>query len=672
MARKVLLADDSVTAQNMGRRILSDAGYEVITVNNGSAALKKIAELQPDLVILDIYMPVYSGLEVCQRLRESPETSGLPILLTVGKLEPFKAEDARRVKADGHIIKPFEATELLRALGKLEEKIVPRPQSPLSGRSSKATAAASRPSASDSKGEIKESKEHKGKENKKDSKEIKDGDWKTLVPRVPGSAARAEPAGDDERQTRESSDAGFSDVSRKPAAEISPVEAQSVEPQSVVEAQPVEPQSVVEAQPVEPQFEVESVPDTGAQEIASVDSGSSIVALPSAPEPVTEEIAASPQSAPAEPPSELSEPAEPKVELEEPAAELEGSDLAPSSDVAAQPAPGQSQPSSDGDAEVLAAIAALVNESGFGEIAPEVAVPALASATEGTGPRWTVVPMALSAAESALILEQEMEKARTALTEAVAPAAPSDLASVRDEPDPSAVPPAKVDPLDLDQLDEAKVAIVALESIASDQTGDIAHPACSGQSEPEPKPLHLEAAAAESATALPPDPAPQPTSALSTGSPEATGTQAAYAAAASAAGAPIRTEGLSGASFGEATLASAASTTPVAEPDNLIQPRQPASELASAWQSWKQIRDAVASHEPPIEVREAGGDEQTAEVASSSGELSPAAAQETDVASESEVQASAALESIVDSVLAELRPKLLEEIARKMAKTQKT
>ena len=41
MPRTVLLADDSVTAQNMGRRILTDAGYEVITVNNGSAALKK-------------------------------------------------------------------------------------------------------------------------------------------------------------------------------------------------------------------------------------------------------------------------------------------------------------------------------------------------------------------------------------------------------------------------------------------------------------------------------------------------------------------------------------------------------------------------------------------------------------------------------------------------------
>src|ERR1019366_9879327 len=127
LPRKILLADDSVTAQNMGRRILSEAGYEVVTVNNGPAALKKLAELSPDLVILDIYMPGYGGIEVCQRIKENLETSNIPVLLTVGKLEPFKAEEARRVRADAHLVKPFEATELLAALTKLEDKMVPRP-----------------------------------------------------------------------------------------------------------------------------------------------------------------------------------------------------------------------------------------------------------------------------------------------------------------------------------------------------------------------------------------------------------------------------------------------------------------------------------------------------------------------------------------------------------------
>jgi CheY-like chemotaxis protein len=127
LARKILLADDSVTAQNMGRKILADAGYDVVTVNNGSAALKRITELKPDLIVLDVYMPGYSGLEVCQRLKDSPETSHIPVLLTVGKLEPFKPEEARRVRADAHIVKPFEASELLTAITRLEDRVVPQP-----------------------------------------------------------------------------------------------------------------------------------------------------------------------------------------------------------------------------------------------------------------------------------------------------------------------------------------------------------------------------------------------------------------------------------------------------------------------------------------------------------------------------------------------------------------
>src|SRR5215470_9956370 len=126
LARKILLADDSVTAQNMGRKILTDAGYEVMTVNNGSAALKRVTEQKPDLIVLDVYMPGYSGLEVCQRLKDSRDTSHIPILLTVGKLEPFKPEDARRVAADAFIVKPFEASELLSALTRLEDRIVPQ------------------------------------------------------------------------------------------------------------------------------------------------------------------------------------------------------------------------------------------------------------------------------------------------------------------------------------------------------------------------------------------------------------------------------------------------------------------------------------------------------------------------------------------------------------------
>lgn len=126
MSLRILFADDSMTAQNMGKKILTDAGYEVVAVSNGAAAVKKIAEQKPDIIILDVYMPGYSGLEVCEKVRASIETLKTPVLLTVGKMEPYKPEDASRVRADGVIIKPFEASDLLAIVKKLEERIVPK------------------------------------------------------------------------------------------------------------------------------------------------------------------------------------------------------------------------------------------------------------------------------------------------------------------------------------------------------------------------------------------------------------------------------------------------------------------------------------------------------------------------------------------------------------------
>src|SRR5262249_23008080 len=106
-------------------------------VNNGSAALKKIHESPPDLIVLDVYMPGYGGLEVCQRLKESGETMRIPVLLTVGKMEPFKSDEAKRVRADGHIVKPFDAGELLAALTKLEDRIVPQSEAQRKGKAEK-------------------------------------------------------------------------------------------------------------------------------------------------------------------------------------------------------------------------------------------------------------------------------------------------------------------------------------------------------------------------------------------------------------------------------------------------------------------------------------------------------------------------------------------------------
>jgi CheY-like chemotaxis protein len=118
----------------MGKKILSEAGYEVVAVSNGAAAVKKIAEQKPDIIILDVYMPGYSGLEVCEKVRGSMDTLKTPVLLTYGKMEHYRPEDGHRVRADGVIVKPFEASDLLAIVKKLEERVTrpaPRAEQPV-------------------------------------------------------------------------------------------------------------------------------------------------------------------------------------------------------------------------------------------------------------------------------------------------------------------------------------------------------------------------------------------------------------------------------------------------------------------------------------------------------------------------------------------------------------
>src|ERR1051326_5449087 len=110
-----------MTAQNMGKKILSDAGYEVMAVSNGAAAMKKIAAAQFDLLLLDVNMPGYTGPEVCAKARELKGYVKTPILFTIGKMElgTFKIEDAPKLKADGVIAKPFEASDLIPTVQKI-------------------------------------------------------------------------------------------------------------------------------------------------------------------------------------------------------------------------------------------------------------------------------------------------------------------------------------------------------------------------------------------------------------------------------------------------------------------------------------------------------------------------------------------------------------------------
>src|SRR5574337_1027712 len=110
-----------MTAQKLGQKILTDAGHEVIAVSNGAAAVKRIAEQKPDLLVLDVFMPGYTGVEVCQKVRGEGATT--PVLLTVGQMEHFNPAEAEQVKADGVIVKPFVAKDLEELVRKIEQKL---------------------------------------------------------------------------------------------------------------------------------------------------------------------------------------------------------------------------------------------------------------------------------------------------------------------------------------------------------------------------------------------------------------------------------------------------------------------------------------------------------------------------------------------------------------------
>ncbi len=473
MARRILLADDSVTAQNMGRRILTDAGYELVTVNNGSAALKKIAELKPDIVVLDVYMPGYGGLEVCQRIKESPDTARIPVLLTVGKLEPFKPDEARRVGADAFIVKPFEATELLTALTKLEDKIVAAPQPQKSGRFAKALAAVEQSDTGDRFGNKETGWKNRliipGPNAKpkapEEAPEIAAGPARGfdrpegVKPEEPSREfERPIPAGlpaditPEEIAAITAAAASFDGKAAHPvvipegsasdsaasmqaaSAEVAP--APTSEPEVLATlASAAEPQAEPAAEPAAPvEVAVEKTPAPPAEIVPEVAAEAATEALPVAPEVVSEAIAN----------DEAPKVEEPSAPQESPATVTE-SETSPQA-AAEAPTP-ETQPSRNDD-DVMAAIASLAPSSALGSENVSLAssangsghgtpVAAMAVEAEIAGPRWVAEAVAVTAEESALVLEQEMERASTvtAVAEAV---------SVDQAPAPVAETPAPV------------------------------------------------------------------------------------------------------------------------------------------------------------------------------------------------------------------------------------
>lgn len=110
----ILLADDSPHAQRMGERILRDEGFEVVSVTNGDTAMLRMADVDPDLVIADVFLPGRAGFDLCRAIKS--DYRHVRVILTAGLLEPFDEDEARRAGCDAILKKPFEASLVMQTI----------------------------------------------------------------------------------------------------------------------------------------------------------------------------------------------------------------------------------------------------------------------------------------------------------------------------------------------------------------------------------------------------------------------------------------------------------------------------------------------------------------------------------------------------------------------------
>jgi CheY-like chemotaxis protein len=113
MSTTILLADDSITIQKVVGIIFANEEFDLVVVDNGSAALEKARDIHPAVMLVDALMPGKSGYEVCEEVRRDPILANTPLLLLVGAFEPFDEDRARTSGADDFITKPFESQNLI-------------------------------------------------------------------------------------------------------------------------------------------------------------------------------------------------------------------------------------------------------------------------------------------------------------------------------------------------------------------------------------------------------------------------------------------------------------------------------------------------------------------------------------------------------------------------------
>ena len=119
---KILIVDDEPDIIQTLQDRLEMNGYIVITANNGREGLKKAVEEKPDIMLLDVIMPVMDGLEMLEAVRKHPEVKDCSIIMVTARSQTQDITRAKACGIDDYVVKPFDLSELLEKIENITEQ----------------------------------------------------------------------------------------------------------------------------------------------------------------------------------------------------------------------------------------------------------------------------------------------------------------------------------------------------------------------------------------------------------------------------------------------------------------------------------------------------------------------------------------------------------------------
>jgi CheY-like chemotaxis protein len=117
---KIMIVEDDPTTIKLLSFLLEKKKYEVVSFGNGKAALDSVEAEMPDLILMDVMMPIMDGMEVTRRIKENPKTSNIPVIILSALGQEMEVMKGLQSGADGYVVKPFDSQSLLR---QIEEKL---------------------------------------------------------------------------------------------------------------------------------------------------------------------------------------------------------------------------------------------------------------------------------------------------------------------------------------------------------------------------------------------------------------------------------------------------------------------------------------------------------------------------------------------------------------------